>query len=171
MSDADFIGPLPVDTSSAGQDWLLPLWQQPSYAGQFPEGTFTSILPEPAPRPSQSWLTSLSQPFVNFGQNLFETSQKATVATAEKLPELLWEKFVGPKLRRRVVDEGAGVTVTHTQPPHAGGEPAKLIQTLIPQGGLTGRVPTLGMAGAKDTNTVLWIGAGLAVLYLFIGRK
>lgn len=157
MNEADFIGP-PAPSST---DWLLPLWQQPSYAGQFPEGTFASILP--APRQSQSWLSSLSQPFVNFGQTLYETSQKTTVAIAEKLPVLLWEKYVRPK--QRVVDEGAGVVVTHTQPPHAGGEPAKPLSVSI---------PTFGVAGApqaKDMNTVLWIGAGLAVLYLLIGRK
>ena len=156
--------------SPGSQDWLLPAYQQPYYASQFPQGTFASILPEPAPRTGGSdWLTNLSQPFVNFGESLYKTSISAVEKTYEKLPELLWEKYM-VKPKQRVVDEGAGVVVTHTQPPYAGGEPAKPIATTVPQW-----YPSwMGAAGgpqAKDTSTVVLIGAGLIVLYILTRGK
>ena len=162
----EFIGP------PASTDWLLPIYQQPYYASQFQEGTFASILPEPAPRTGGwDWLTPITQPFTDFGQSLYKSAEPAVAATYEKLPELLWgwglEKTgVIDRPKEVPVDEGAGVVVTHVQPPHAGGEPAKPIQTLIPQ--------MWGAAGAPqaaDMKIVLWIGAGLAVLYLLTGRK
>jgi len=174
MSEQDFIGP-PAPTTPASTDWLLPTYQQPYYASQFPEGTFASILPEPAPRTGGwDWLTPITQPFTDFGQSFYKAAEPAVAATYQKLPELLWgwgleRAGVIDRPKEVPVNEGAGVVVTHVQPPHAGGEPAKPIQTLIPQ-----MFPTWGAAGAPqaaDMKIVLWIGAGLAVLYLWIGRK
>jgi len=167
MADV-FLGP--VDTST---DWMLPLWQQPSYAGQFPAGTFDSYLPEPAPRTGAwDWLTPVTDPFVDFGRSLYETAEPTVIQTYKKLPELLWglgleRAGVIDRPKEIPVDEGAGVVVTHVQPPHAGGEPAKPIQTMIRQ------MFDLGAAGppeAKVTSTVLLVGAVLVGLYLF-GRK
>lgn len=168
MADV-FLGP--IDTST---DWMLPLWQQPSYASQFPEGTFASTLPEPAPRTGGwDWLDPITQPFVNFGESFYKAAEPAVAATYEKLPELLWgwgleRSGIIDRPKEIPVNEGAGVVVTHVQPPHAGGEPAKPLSVSIPQ-----VFPTWGAAGAPaaDMKTVLWIGAGLTVLYLMIGRK
>lgn len=162
----------PVDTSQ-GTDWLLPTYQQPYYASQFPEGTFTGYLPEPAPRTGGSdWLTAISQPFVSFGQTLYKESVEPAVRqTYEKLPELLWgwglEKAgVIDRPREVAVDEGAGVVVTHTQPPHAGGEPAKPFTANIPQ-----MFPSWMAAGPKAKDNVILIGAGVFVLYLLFRSK
>jgi len=171
MADV-FLGP--VDTSLAGQDWLLPTYQQPYYASQFPEGTF-EYLPEPAPRTGGwDWLTPISQPFVSFSESFYKAAEPAVKKTYEKLPEVLWgwgleRAGVIDRPKEVAVNEGAGVTVTHVQPPHAGGEPAKPLSVSIPQ-----MFPTWGAAGtpqAADMKSVLWIGAGLAVLYFVIGRK
>jgi len=162
----------PVVTSPGSQDWLLPLWQQPSYAYA---PAYTSPLPAPAPRTGGwDWLTGLSQPFVDFGQSLYEPAAGAVGATYEKLPELLWgwglEKAgVIDRPKEVAVNEGAGVIVTHTQPPHAGGEPAKPIATKVPQMFPAWMAP--GAPGVKDTSTVLMIGAGLFVLYLLTRGK
>jgi len=161
-----FLGPAgPVDISPASTDWLLPTYQQPYYASQFPEGTFEGYLPEPAPRVGAwDWLTPIAQPFQNFTESLYKAAGPAITQTYEKLPELLWEKYV-VKPKQRVVNEGAGVVVTHSQPPHAGGEPAKPITANIPQ-----MLPAwMPQARAKDN--VLWIGAGMLILYLLFRSK
>jgi len=167
MNEQDFIGPL------ESTDWLLPTYQQPYYASQYPEGTFASTLPEPAPRTGGwDWLTPISQPFVSFGESIYKAAEPAVAATYKKLPELLWgwgleRSGVIDRPKEIPVEEGAGVVVTHVQPPHAGGEPAKPLSVSIPQ-----VFPTWGAAvQAKDMSTVLWIGAGLAVLYFLVGRK
>lgn len=173
MND-DFVGP-PAPSS---QDWLLPTYQQPGYgseyiSGGFPADTFTTSWPEPAPRTGGwDWLTPITKPFSDFGTSLYKASERTVQKTYEKLPELLWgwglEKAgVIDRPKAVPVDEGAGVTVTHVQPPHAGGEPAKPLSISIPQ-----MFPGFGVAGAPatDMKIVLWIGAGLGVLYL-IGRK
>lgn len=160
----------PVVTSPGSQDWLLPLWQQPSYAYQVPESQWAAPWAEPVPK--TSWLTDLSQPFVDFGQTLYEPAAGAVGATYEKLPELLWgwglEKTgVIDRPKEVVVNEGAGVIVTHTQPPHAGGEPAKPIAATVPQMFPAGMAP----GAPKDTSTALLIGAGLLALYLLTKGK
>lgn len=163
-----FIGAPTV--TPAGSDWLFPTYLQPGYGseyieGGFPESTFT---PQWLPEPEPSWLSSFSKPFVNFGQDFYKAGQGALGATYEKLPELLWEKYV-VKPKQIKIDEGAGVTVVHTQAPHAGGEPAQPIVTTIPQ-----LIPAWGAAGAPkaiDTSTILVIVAGLAaVFFLFKGK-
>lgn len=170
-----FLGP--VDTSLGSTDWLLPTYQQPFYASQFPEGTFASILPEPAPRTGAwDWLTPISQPFVNFGQSLYkEAVEPAVKQTYAKLPELLWgwglEKAgVIDRPREVVVDEGAGVIVTHTQPPHAGGEPAKPIEATIPQW-FPSWMGAAGAPGAKETSTIIMVGLVGVMLYIIFFMK
>jgi len=175
-----FEGPAGLaDTSLGSSDWLLPTYQQPYYASQFPEGTFTGYLPEPAPRTGAGawdWLTPVAQPFVNFGQTLYKESvEPAVKQTYEKLPELLWgwglEKAgVIDRPREVAVDEGAGVVVTHTQPPHAGGEPAKPITASIPQlfPAWSGAV---GGLQAKETSSMILIGLAGVVLYVIFFVK
>jgi len=158
----------PVDTSLGSTDWLLPTYQQPYYASQFPEGTFTGYLPEPAPRTGAwDWLTPIAQPFENFGESLYKAAGPAIEQTYEKLPELLWEKYV-VKPKQRVVDEGAGVTVIHSQPPYAGGEPAKPIAASIPQ-----MYPAWMPGGlqAKETSSMILIGLVGVVLYVIFFVK
>lgn len=164
-----FEGPVNI---SQGTDWLLPQYQQPNYVSQFPAGTFSGYLPEPAPRTGAwDWLTPVAQPFVKFGQSLYkEAVEPAVTQTYEKLPELLWgwglDKAGVDRPREIVVDEGAGVVVTHTQPPQIGGAPAKPITTSIPQTFTPWMMPQL-----KDKDTVLWIGAGVIVLYVLFRGK
>lgn len=163
---------------SNGQDtsWLLPTYLQPDYGsnyieGGFPAETFTANwLPEPAQ--DTSWLTSIAKPFADFGSNLFKAGQGAFGAAFEKLPELLWQKYVA-KPKENKVDEGAGVTVIHSQAPYAGGTPAQPAPMVIPQ-----FIPTGGAAGAYsggsgdvDTSTVLIIAAVLAVALIAFGGK
>lgn len=165
-----FEGPISgIDTSPTSQDWLLPLWQQPSYPYAIQD---IEYLPEPAPRTGGAdWLTTLSKPFVDFGTNLWKTSQKTVESTYEKLPELLWgwglEKAgIIDRPKQVVVNEGAGVTVTHSQPPHAGGEPAQPIVTTIPQILPASMVPAGAAIQEKGISTIILIGAGLLVLYV-----
>jgi len=85
--------------------------------------------------PETSWLTNLWQPWDDFGQNLWGATGQAVEYTSEKLPELLWERGlreVGLLPKQRVVREGAGVTVVHTQAPQAGGTPAQPLQKILP---------------------------------------
>ena len=166
----------PVDTSPSSQDWLLPAYQQPYYASQFPEGTFTGYLPEPAPRTGAwDWLTPISQPFVNFGQSLYkEAVEPAVKMTYAKLPELLWgyglEKAGIDRPREVAVDEGAGVVVTYTQPAHAGGEPAKPITASIPQW-FPAWTGAAGAPGVKETSTIILVGLIGVVLYVVFVMK
>jgi len=164
--DYSFVGP-PAPSS---QDWLLPVYLQPGYgseyiSGGFPADTFTPTWIEP--EPASSWLTSLTKPFANFGASLVGAAGKTIAATYEKVPELLWNKYVNP-IKTVKVDEGAGVTTTYTQPANAGGEPAKPISISIPPmyGFGAGSAPKAG-----DVNTALLIGAALVVAFLVFGRK
>ena len=127
------------------------------YASNFPVEAYAE--PEP------DWLTSFSRPWVN----LWETGAERVEYTAEKLPDLLFERSlqeIGILPKRRVVDEGAGVTVIHSQAPQTGGTPAQPTQVVIP-----GRQPSgTPMPGAPPqavgTGTMILIGAGLIVLYI-----
>ena len=112
-----------------------------------------------APEPDPDWLTRLWQPV----DVLWGTGEQFVEHTAEKLPELLWGYGL-TKLRK--VDEGAGVTVIHSQAPQAGGTPAQPTQVVIP-----GQVPFYTpMAGAPPqavgTSTMILIGAGLIILFI-----
>lgn len=87
----------------------------------------------------------------------------AEVLGSKSITDALWgwglqEVGLGPK--ERAVQEGAGVTVIHTQPPQAGGAPAQPYPQLIPG------VPAPPQA-VKLSATVL-IGAGLVVLYFLL---
>jgi len=152
-ADWDFVGP-PAPSST---DWLLPTYEQPGYGfeyieGGFPSGTFEPQWIEPAPK--TDWLSSFTEPLVSFGQKAYE-----------KLPEVLWGygmEQIRPK--KTQVDEGAGVTVIHTEPAHAGGEPAAPISISVPQ-----LLPG-GAGQAVSTSNILLFGAGLVVLYLFIRK-
>lgn len=137
----------------------------------FPAAAFT----EPTiVSPSQPWLTTMAAPAPSFTDHLISPARKFVESSYERLPDLLWgygleRAGIIDRPKKQVVDEGAGVIVTHVQPPHAGGEPANPLQILLPQ-----IFPTSQAAGppqAKDMNTVLWIGLGLGVLYLLIGRN
>jgi len=93
-----------------------------------------SYVPEP------DWLTSVYQPWDNFADNLWGTAGQVVEYSSAALPKLLWEKGlrdVGLLPKQRVVDEGAGVKVLHTQAPQAGGAPAQPTQVIIP-----GKFPT-----------------------------
>ena len=109
--------------------------------------------------PDPDWLTSLWQP-VDY---LWETGEQFVEQTTKKLPELLWGYGLS---KLRTVNEGAGVTVIHSQAPQAGGTPAQPTQTVIP-----GQVPFFTpMAGAPPQavgmSMTILIGAGLFVLYI-----
>lgn len=99
-------------------------------------GGYTQNFPaESYAAPEPDWLTNLWQPWDDFGQNLWGTTGQVVEYTSQKLPELLWERGlreVGLLPKQRVVREGAGVTVVHTQAPQAGGAPAQPIQKIIP---------------------------------------
>ena len=111
--------------------------------------------PVEAYAPEPDWLTRLWQP-VDY---LWGTGEQFAEHTAEKLPELLWGYGLS-KLRK--VNEGAGVTVVHSQAPYAGGAPAQPIEKVLPF--------YTPMAGAPPqaigTGTMILIGAGLIVLYI-----
>ena len=116
--------------------------------------------------PEPDWLTNLWQPWDNFGQNLWGTAGQAVEYTSEKLPELLWERGlreVGLLPKQSVVDEGAGVTVIHTQGPQAGGAPAQPIQQIIP-GKIPVYAPSAPKAAVISTTVLIGIGLGLYIL-------
>lgn len=106
--------------------------------------------------PEPDWLTRLAQP-VDY---LWETGEQFVEQTTEKLPELLWGYGLS-KLRK--VNEGAGVTVIHSQAPQAGGTPAQPTTKVIP-----GQVPFGAPPQAVGTGTMILIGAGLIVLYILL---
>lgn len=133
-----------------------PTYLTPSGLGYIPDIGLPAA-PEP-------WLTSAVQPWKQFGQDLWEGGGKTIEYGYEQLPRLLWEKYVSPELRpkQRVVREGAGVTVVHSQPPYAGGKPASPLQRIFPF-----YTPTAGAPPqAVGTGTMILIGAGLLVLYI-----
>lgn len=118
------------------------------------------------------WLGPIRQPFDKFGQDLWTAGKQTFEQVGEKLPDLLW----GWGLRElgyqpRTVDEGAGVRVTYSQAPHAGGEPAQPYSSIIP--GMWPSMP-VGVAPvqqAKLPSSILLIGAGLVILYIIVGVK
>jgi len=133
----------------------------------FPPSAFTSPT---VVSPAQPWLIEMADPVPSWYDPISGFFEKSY----EKLPELLWgyglEKAgVIDRPKPQVVDEGAGVVVTHTQPPQAGGAPAQPITTTIP----STLSPVFGplVSAVKETDKMIWIGAGLFVLYLLIGRK
>lgn len=122
--------------------------------------------------PEPSWLSKLWQPWETFGKNLWETGVQQVEYASEKLPELLWTRGlqeVGLLPKQRVVSEGAGVTVIHTQAPQAGGAPAQPVQAVIP-GTLPYYTPITGPQQAVGTGTLILIGAGLLVLYILFRK-
>ncbi|MBA7523263.1 hypothetical protein ES705_15386 [subsurface metagenome] len=123
-------------------------------------------LPAPSPRTGTPYLPDFWEPWDNFGQNLWQTGVESTGYVIEKLPELLWERGleeIGLLPKQRVVDEGAGVTVIHTQPAQAGGAPAQPTQQIIP-----GKIPVYAPAPPKaaviSTTVLIVIGLGLYIL-------
>jgi len=128
--------------------------------------------PVEAYAPEPSWLTKLWQPFESFGQQLWKTAAPPIEYTYEKLPELLWEtglREAGLLPKQRVVDEGAGVTVVHTQAPQAGGAPAQPIQTIIP-GQPPAYAPVIGAPKAAVISSTVLIGAAVIVLLIIFKR-
>lgn len=89
--------------------------------------------------------------------------------TLEEAPKMLWERGlqeIGLLPKQRVVSEGAGVTVIHSQAPQAGGAPAQPTQRVIP-----GQVPFFMPAGGPQdvgTSTMILIGAGILVLIILL---
>jgi len=114
--------------------------------------------------PEPDFLTRMWQP-VDY---LWESGVEQVEYAAEKLPDLLWEtglREAGLLPKQRVVREGAGVTVVHTQPPYAGGQPASPIQKILP--GFQPRTPVAAPPPqAVGTGTMILIGAALIVLYI-----
>lgn len=122
---------------------------------------YSRNFPAEAYAPEPDWLTKLWKPV----DVLWGTGEQFVERTAEKLPELLWGYGLS-KLRK--VDEGAGVTVLHTQAPYPGGTPAQPTEKVI-----AGQVPFYTrMAGAPPqavgTSTMILIGAGLIVLFILL---
>lgn len=143
--------------SASYEPSTISLQQIADIPGHFPAEAYT---PEP------SWLEKVWKPWDNFGHNLWETGVESTKYVSEKLPELLWEtglREIGLLPKQSVVDEGAGVTVIHTQGPQAGGAPAQPIQQIIP-----GRLPVYAPAPPKaaviSTTVLICIGLGLFIL-------
>lgn len=126
------------------------------------------------PAPTEpSWLANLWQPWDNFAQNLWGTAGKALEYSNEALPTLLWEtglREAGLLPKQSVVDEGAGVTVIHTQGPQAGGAPAQPTQQIIPgqlplYAPLTGTPPAAGKISAS-----ILVIVGVIVLIILVKK-
>lgn len=122
--------------------------------------------PVEAYAPEPDWLSSLAAPWESFGQNFWETGGEVIQTGSKVLPEVLWKRGlqeVGLLPKQRVVDEGAGITVIHSQAPRAGGIPA---QPIIP-GRLPYYTPMVGAPPqAVGTSAVILIGAGLLILII-----
>jgi len=142
--------------------------------GNFPAEAF--LVPEPI---EKSWLGSIWEPFGTFGQDLWQVGKTTTEQVAERIPDLLFGwglRQLGAFPEQREVSEGAGVTVIHTQAPHAGGEPAQPGVSIIP-----GQWPTIpsGLVSARMREVaqkaqipvgVMLAGAGILVLYFVTKR-
>lgn len=94
---------------------------------------------------------------------LYGVGEEVIEYMPKNITDALWgwtleEIGLGPE--ERAVQEGAGVTVLHTQPPQAGGAPAQPYSYMIPG------VPAPPQA-PKLSATIL-IGAGLVVLYFLL---
>ena len=163
-----FLGP----PASTDQSWLLPTYQQPGYGGQYIEGGFpaTTFANTWSPEPqSTSWLSSLSKPFTDFGGSLLKTAEPVIQRSYEKLPEMLWgialeRSGVIDRPKAVPIDEGAGVEVIHTQPAHAGGEPAKPWQPVVPM------YASAGLSKPGDMPVSWIIIALIAAVVLFKGK-
>jgi len=88
----------------------------------------------------------------------------AEVLSSKPITDLLWEwtrEEIG--LGKREVQESAGVTVIHSQPPMAGGAPAQPYPLMIPG--------APAPPSAVGTGTMILIVAGLVILGGYFLRK
>jgi len=133
-----------------------------SFSGYDP-WEYSRNFPIEAYAPEQDFLADAWKPMDEFGRQVLEMGGRTIQYGFEKAPEILFG--LGAQALRKV-DEGAGVTVIHSQAPQAGGTPAQPIQKVIP-GQWPFYTPVAGAPPqAIGAGTMILIGAGLVVLYI-----
>lgn len=137
--------PSVMELDSFAQSWL----DEPQASGAI----FTSgpIVPE-----TTSWLSSLAEPWVEFGTGLY----KAAESTYEKLPQRLFDwgmdKLGGSE--QRTVPQGGGVSTTYVQPAYPGGAPADPNYAVLPPGRQVGGIVQVPAAAGLSTFALIGIG-------------
>ncbi len=129
------------------------------FAGMTPSaiaGGYAKNLPVAAYTPEPDWLARVWQPV----DAIWGTGEKFVEQALERAPDLLWG------YASRKVDEGAGVTVIHSQAPQPGGTPAQPVQKVIPGPGQFPFYTPGAPQQAAGTGTMILIGAGLLVLFI-----